>query len=117
MSLIALCFAAALVLVSGCQEQSSAAGVSVSAADTPELSIDAADTKKARLIAAENIELKKQLEQCAKEIERQKGLLEECKQQALKDKEAGDKFTEFLFTENVRLEEENKQLKEKLEQK
>ena len=53
------------VCVCGCQEQSL----------TP-------DTKKARLIASENIELKEQLEQCRRELAKEKELREKDAQEA-----------------------------------
>ncbi len=81
------------------------------------------DTKMSRLVANENIQLKKDLQNCQKEIEKQKKLLEQCEQMndSLQE-EATKEMTDFLdsmvkeaMEENERLQEENKKLKAEIE--
>ena len=87
-----------LAFVAGCEQQNT-------------VSIDPANVKQARLVAAENIKLQKQLKECQREIEKQKSLLEKCRAEIEEEKQRGNKLTEFLFEENIRLTEENKKLK------
>jgi len=81
------------------------------------------NTKKNRLIASENIQLKKQLARCSEELAEQKQLAEECLREK-KDfqKRANERSEEMLkiLLENVneetaRLRQENEQLKSKVE--
>lgn len=88
----------AFIFIAGCQEQNA-------------ISIDPTNTRQARLVAAENINLQKQIAKCESEIEKQKSLLEKCELEAEKERQRGDKLTEFLFQENIKLTEENKKLK------
>jgi len=76
------------------------------------------DIKRTRLIAAENIQLKKDLAQCNKEIEEQKKLLEKCKG----EKKRTGKMMLDMATAKLQdikkiktLEEENKNLKAQIE--
>ena len=104
--------------ICGCQEQSL----------TP-------DTKKARLIASENIELKKELEQCRKDLAKEKELrqkdTQEAKAQAEKYQEQIQQLrgqsTEFLqqqvksfvgalVEETAKLKEENDLLKQRIKE-
>jgi len=90
--------------VAGCEEQNQAV------------------TKEHRLIAAENVELKGQLEQRDKEIEEQKELLERClAEKKVLEEEADEKLEAFIGSlledlgDNVKLHEENKKLKSQIE--
>lgn len=103
--LTALALCIGTVSLSGCEEE---------AADT-------ATMRRARLVADENIQLKKQLADKDKEIERHKQLLEECKQEMAKAQEdAGNTMLQMLqrlaeTSKDVEtLTEENTRLKEKL---
>lgn len=95
-----------IMLIAGCEE----ANVS--------------NAKKSRLIADENIRLKKELEQCGREIEKQKKLLEECLQGKKVAEERADKGVEDLMNnilkdiikDNRELREENEKLKRELEE-
>ena len=96
----------AIMLTTGCEEQ------------------DISNVKKHKLIAAENARLKKDLESHAKEIEKQKKLLEKCEQEK-KDLESRppkdftgqlDGLLIDLSKENERLQNENKELKSQIEQ-
>lgn len=101
---IAVVFVAALF--AGCEEQ------------------NLADTKKSRLVATENLELKEQLTQYDVEIEEQKSKLDKClkekellKQRTQKSiKEQVDGVLKGVMDINARLQAENKDLKEKLKQ-
>ncbi len=101
---LAACIAAA-ASIAGCEE-----------ANLP-------DTKKSRLIAAKDIQLKKQLAQCGEELDEQKQLAEKCLQEK-KDfqKRTNEGYEEMLNTlfenfdeETGRLRQENEQLKSKVE--
>ena len=113
-----------IMLIAGCEEQ------------------NLSNTKKHRLIAAENIRLKKELEQYGekigkqkklhdveikkqknlhdREIKKQKELLAKCLQEkrALREKpqEEDDGLTKFLLEENIKLREENEKLKAQVQQ-
>lgn len=106
-----------IILIAGCAEQ-----------ETP-------NVKKSRLIAAENIELKKQLEQRSKEIEKinqlydekikeQQNLLADClqKKESWKNKsqqnirEQVDSVLDAVMEQNAKLREKNEKLKEQIEQ-
>ena len=84
-----------IMLIAGCEEESQS------------------NTKKSRLIAAENIQLKK-------EIEKQKELLEKCLQEKKTPEEMSPEgtqdLTQFLFEENIKLHEENEKLKAEIVQ-
>lgn len=95
-----------IMLIAGCDEQ------------------NVPNTRMSRLVAAENIQLKKQLDKREAEIERQKKLLEKCQQekktlekQLQEDLEG---LTGVLFEsfgeESARLQEENKNLKAQVEE-
>jgi len=74
------------------------------------------DTKKSRLIAAENMELKKQLELSDKELDnclQEKKAIEE---KAQKDLEELATISLQDFEENINLKEENKDLKAKVDE-
>jgi len=79
--------------------------------------------KKSRLIAAQNIELKQQLQGCRQQLAEQKQLAERYKQQKedlrKRSDEASEKVMNFLFenfeAEKKQLEQENAELKEKIE--
>lgn len=105
-----------IMLITGCAEQ------------------EPPSVKKSRLIAAENIELKKQLEQRRKEIEKinqlheesikeQQKLIAECLQEkeSWKDKsqqnirEQVDSVLDAVMEQNVKLREENEKLNEQIE--
>lgn len=88
------------VLVAGCEEENQT------------------NTRKSRLVAAENLHLKKDLKRCREEIERQEKLVEEC----LQDKESMvEEMQDSLqkaaesalsdFEEIIELRQENEQLK------
>lgn len=68
-----------IVFVAGCEEENKI------------------DTKKSRLIAAENMHLKKDLERCQKEKGKQKELLEQCEQAKKVIEEQSAKEVEDLF--------------------
>ena len=95
----------AIMLIAGCAEQ------------------DLSSTKKTRLIASDNIQLKKQLQQCNKEIEKQKKLLDECLQakkvlQQDSQKDIGNlvaNIFEGVAKENTNLRDENEKLKAQIE--
>ena len=98
-----------IMLVAGCEEQN--------------ISNTKSNTKKSRLVAAENGQLKKQLEQRDREIEKQKGLLNKClkEKKVLEDKtEQGIKkqvkdILAILIEENVKLRKEIDRLKKDIE--
>jgi len=106
-----------VISIAGCQEQ------------------EQPGTKKSRLIAAENMQLKKELEQRSEEIERleelhdrqmkeQAELLEKCLQEkdAWKEKSRQNVrnqvkgVVDAIMEQNVKLREENKKLKEQIEE-
>ena len=80
------------------------------------------NTKKSRLIAAENAQLKKDLAQCRAEIEKQKRLVEECLEEEAAIKELENNIKEITdnaladFEENMKLREENEELKSKIKE-
>jgi len=100
--------AVVIMLVAGCEEQQR----------------PSTGTKKSRLIAAENIELKKQLQQRAQEIERQKTLLEQCLQEKKNLEGQTQKNIKELIglalknfaEESAKLRKENERLKGQIEQ-
>ena len=68
-----------LMSIAGCQEQ------------------DPSNTRMSKLIALENKQLKKQLEQCDEEIENQKQLLEECQEvKKVLEKQAKENFENIV---------------------
>lgn len=80
-------------------------------------------TEKHRLIAAENIELQRQLEQRDREIKEQKELLEKSlEEKRVLEEEANKHLEEVLgsllkdFGDNVKLQEESKKLKGEVEE-
>jgi len=84
--------------------------------------VNLSDTKKNRLIADENLQLKEALTERDKEIENQKTLVEQCRQQIKGLEEQLQKTVDDLsndsikdFEEIVRLTEENKSLKSQIE--
>jgi len=83
-----------IILIAGCEGEN--------------LSDTKSNIKKSRLIAVENIQLKK-------EVAKQKELLDKClrEKKALQEKpqEEGESLIKFLFEENLRLDKENKSLK------
>ena len=95
----------AIMLTTGCAEQ------------------NLSSTKKTRLIASDNIQLKKQLQQCNKEIEKQKKLLDECLQAKKSLQQDSQKDIENLVAnifegvakENTNLRDENEKLKAQIE--
>ena len=95
-----------ITLIAGCEEE----------ANLP-------DTKRSRLIAAENMRLKKDLERRDKEIERQKELLEKCLQEKNTWKEKAqqnirkqvDSILTAVMEKNVELHKENEGLKAQIE--
>jgi outer membrane murein-binding lipoprotein Lpp len=117
------------VLIAGCQE-SATTRLSSSKTGGP------ADAKKSRLVAAESMELKKQLarydkqieklkEQHSKEIKRQQELLAKCqkekkvRQEEKIDESAKgqmDELTTFIVELNAKLQEENENLKSQIEE-
>jgi uncharacterized protein with PIN domain len=95
---------AGIVLTAGCEEE------------------NRIDIKRSRLIATENMRLKKDLEQCEREIERQKKLVEKCLQEKKASEEAIQEDVKKLaedalkdFEEITKLREENEKLKRELE--
>lgn len=92
-----------LVLAGACEEQQQVSG-----------------GKKSRLIAAENIKLKKQLELRDTEIENQKKLLAECRQEKEEIIEESKKrdatFLTFFTRENNQLKSQVEELKKKVEE-
>jgi seryl-tRNA synthetase len=102
---LAICVSFFVILTCGCEEE----------VTTSE--------KKSRLIAAENIELQKQLASRDKEIERLKSALENCnaekeeqKQKMSKEMDSMGDYIMKAFAENVQLKEENEQLKKQIEE-
>ncbi|MBE0535306.1 MAG: hypothetical protein IH624_06505 [Phycisphaerae bacterium] len=96
---------AAGAVFSGCQEEAA----------------DASSMRRARLVADENIALKKQIEERDKEVEKQKQRVEECKQEMTKGQEqTGSTMLQMMqhLAESGKqaeaLAEENKQLKARI---
>lgn len=81
------------------------------------------DTKKAKLIAEENRQLKDQLQQRSKEIERQKDMLAECQEQKkVLQGQTQEKMEtmmgvllETMGKESARMQQENQELKAEIE--
>lgn len=100
--LVSVISMAVIVLIAGCEEQ------------------NLAGTKKCRLLAAENIQLKKQLDERDKEIESQKEQLEKYQQgeKALEEAtfQVNPEFVEFIAEENARLQSENEALTKELKE-
>ena len=65
--ILSILFLAVSALIPGCEEP------------------DLADTRQARLVGNQNLELKKQLKLCDQEIQRQKDLLAKCKEEKEKE--------------------------------
>jgi len=74
---------------------------------------DNADNRRARLVANENIGLKKQLELKEKEIQKQKRLLAQSEKDRIKDAEQVSDGVVKLMQQLVAIGEENQQLKAK----
>ena len=99
-----------IMLVAGCEEQN--------------ISNTKSNTKKSRLVAAENGQLKKQLEQRDREIEKQKGLLNKClKEKKVLEEQSQqnaqvlvDELFKSFGEENTKLRKENEKLKARVQQ-
>jgi hypothetical protein len=91
-----IAFVFSLMLNAGCQEEQN-------------LSND----KRSRLIAAENLELKKDLEKCRTELKQQKQLFQSSQKESKKQSE--DMLVQ-LMNLNSKLRKENKELKAQLEE-
>ncbi len=95
-----------IMLIAGCEEQ------------------NVSNTRKSRLIATENSQLKKRLEQRDGEIEKQKGLLDKCLQEkkVLEQKTSQDfkgqveGILVILMEENVKLRQEIDRFKKEIEE-
>lgn len=74
---------------------------------------DNADNRRARLVANENIELKKQLALKEKEIQKQKNLLAKCQKDMVKEAEQVSVSVVKLMQQLVAIGKENQQLKVK----
>lgn len=106
-----------IMLIAGCEEEEKNASASTT------------DVKRSRLIAIENAQLKQQIEEMkkasAKEIQRQKELLDKCEREKVALEEMSSKgveeymkdLIEPLAEENLKLKEEIKTLKTQLENK
>jgi len=81
----------AITLLAGCEEQG------------------LADTRKTRLIAVENLQLKEQLKQCSQTIEQQK-------QSQKGSQDLRELSYEYFTKENVELRQENEDLKAQIEE-
>ena len=77
---------------------------------------DNADNRRARLVANENIELKKQLELKEKEIQKQKRLLAQSEEDRVKEAEQVSDSLIKLMQQLATIGEENKQLTEKIKE-
>ena len=89
------------LVIAGCQEQ------------------NISNPKQSRLVAAENMQLKKDLVKKDKTILEKEKQLEKClnEKEALQSKPSvGDTLTKFLFEETVRLQRENEELESKISQ-
>jgi len=82
-----------IMLIAGCEEQNLA--------------------RKSRLLAAENIQLKEQLEQCEKKVEKQEVLEKQSKERVVGMMDA---ISKSVGEKNKKLREENKTLKAQTEQ-
>jgi len=103
--ILAVVIFAVIALVTGCEEQ------------------NLSDTRKSRLVAAENMQLKKDLAQRDEEIEKQKGLLAECiEEQEMAAKQVQKSLKELSdtalkdFEEIISLKQENSELRAQLDQ-
>lgn len=78
-----------------------------------------ADSRKSRLVSAENIELKKQLQQCSNKLEKCENRLRECQLETeasiKKTTEDADSLIRFVMDEMEKLMKENTELKSKVE--
>ena len=103
--ILAVAIVVVLGLLTGCEEQ------------------NLSDTRKSRLVAAENMQLKKDLAQRDEEIEKQKGLLAECiEEQEMAAKQVQKSLKELSdtalkdFEEIISLKQENSELRAQLDQ-
>ena len=83
------------VLVTGCEEQQSTI-----------------KDKRVRLVANQNLELKKQLQEKDKEIERQKGLVADCQAEKEKQMQAHSRSAEGMFSIMKSVSEQANQIKQ-----
>jgi predicted RNase H-like nuclease (RuvC/YqgF family) len=101
--IVLFCVIAVMLITAGCEEQN---------ASPP-------NERKARLVGAENLELKKQLEQRDAEIEDLKENLDKClraqRDAGKSSQEVFGKVIELTAKENQNLREENKNLKSQIE--
>jgi ABC-type phosphate transport system auxiliary subunit len=82
------------------------------------------DSRKARLAMAENLELKKQIEQCERQVDNKEDALEQCRTQKDRLQEQINDDLSGMITvmaaameqEKEQLQKENKQLKDQIEQ-
>lgn len=102
-------FAIVIILTAGCGEQ--------------QVSNNKSSTQKSRLVAAENIGLKKQLAQKDKEIERLKKAVEKCEAEKAEVKRDMEKDMESIgeevmktFSDYIELQQENEELKKQIEE-
>ena len=103
---LAVGIALVIMLIAGCEEEQRISS-----------------TKRSRLIAQENMQLKKDLDNRNRKIEKQKELLDECMQEKkVLQKESKRNIQEqvkgvfdAVFEENIKLREENKKLKAQIE--
>lgn len=106
--IVVLLFAAsfAITLLTGCEEE------------------NMVDTRKTKLIAAENLQLREQLEQYSQTVEQQKKSIEECqKEKTFWEKHSREGSQDLMdlsyqhfAKENIELQQENKQLKAQIEE-
>ena len=86
-----------------------------------------ADNKKSRLVGAENLQLKKEFQQCNNKLEKCSNKLEKCKNQLEecqletetsieKAKEGTDTLIEFVMNEMQKLAQENAELQEQIKE-
>ncbi|MHC4790041.1 MAG: hypothetical protein ACYS8Y_01165 [Planctomycetota bacterium] len=102
---------AIVTMIGGCEEEKDASSLET-------------NIKRSRLVAIENVQLKKELEQRDKEIEKQKELVEKCQQEkkVLKKQLDGDIQEQLdgmltdVMDKNAELHEENEKLKVEIEQ-
>ena len=71
-------------------------------------------TKKDRLVGGENIRLKKDLQQCEKEIVKQLELLAQCQQEKIKVQQKANDSLKFLMQLSSEATKENKLLKARI---
>jgi hypothetical protein len=84
------------MFICGCQEQTQS------------------NTKKDRLVGAENIRLKKELELCGEEIEKQIKLFEQCEQEKTQIQRDREKSLKFLIDRHTEAVKENDSLKTRI---